>query len=91
LFDGLLVDWKTDPADLRLKSGEMPFHLFPFCSPENSQKYIPKKVLKHHVALGYQYPSYIIPKENGTVCVISDFRVLNLKHHRNINEFRIQS
>jgi hypothetical protein len=25
LFDGLLGDWKTDPVDLRLKSGEMPF------------------------------------------------------------------
>jgi hypothetical protein len=23
LFDGLLGDWKTDPVDLRLKSGEI--------------------------------------------------------------------
>jgi hypothetical protein len=29
--------------------------------------------------LEYQSPSFIIPKKNGTVRVVSDFRVLNLK------------
>jgi hypothetical protein len=34
LFDGSLGDWKTDPVDLQLKSGEMPFHLSPFPVPK---------------------------------------------------------
>jgi hypothetical protein len=34
LFDGLLGYWKTDPVDLRLKSGEMPFQLSPFPLPK---------------------------------------------------------
>ena len=36
-------------------------------------------VLQPQVALEYQSPSFIIPKKNGTVRVVSDFRVLNLK------------
>jgi hypothetical protein len=35
--------------------------------------------LKPQVASDYQYPSFIIPKKNGTVRIVSDFRVLNSK------------
>jgi hypothetical protein len=34
-------------------------------------------VLNPQVASEYQSPSFIIPKKNGTVRVVSDFRVLN--------------
>jgi hypothetical protein len=36
-------------------------------------------ILKPQVALEYQSPSFIIPKKNGTVRVVSDFRELNSK------------
>jgi hypothetical protein len=86
LFDGLLGAWKTDPVDLRQKSGEMPFQLSPFPAPKIHKETLKKeinrlcdlRVLKPQVASEYQSPSFIIPK-NGTVCVVSDFRVLNLK------------
>jgi hypothetical protein len=87
LFDGLLGAWKTDPADLRLKSGEMPFQLSPFPVPKIHEETLKKEinrlcdwgVLKPQVASEYQFPSFIIPKKNGTVRVVSDFRVLNSK------------
>jgi hypothetical protein len=87
LFDGLLGDWKTDPVELQLKSGEMPFQLSPFPVPKIHEETLKKEinrlcdlgVLKPQVVLEYQSPSFIIPKKNGTVCEVSDFRVLNLK------------
>jgi hypothetical protein len=95
LFDGLLGDGKRDPVDLRLRSGEMPFQLshFPVLKihEETFKKEINRlcelAVLKPQVALEYQSHSFIIPKKNGTVRVVSDFRVLNL----NFNKFLIQS
>jgi hypothetical protein len=85
LFDGLLGDWKTDPVDLRLKSGEMPFQLSPFPVPKIHEETLKKEInrlcdlgiLKPQVVLEYQSSSFIIHKENGTVRVVSDFRVLN--------------
>jgi hypothetical protein len=85
LFDGLLGDWKTDPVDLRLKSGEMPFQLSPFPVPKTHEETLKKEInrlcdlgiLKPQVVLEYQSSSFIIHKENGTVRVVSDFRVLN--------------
>jgi hypothetical protein len=87
LFDGSLGDWKTDPVNLRLKSGEMPFQLSPFPVSKIHEETLKKEinrlcdlgVLKPQVVLEYQSPSFIIPKKNGTVRVVSDFRVLNSK------------
>jgi hypothetical protein len=83
----LLGDWKTDPVDLRLKSGEMYFQLSTFPVPKIHEETLEKEinricdlgVLKPQVALEYKSPSFIIPKKNGTVRVVSDFRVLNSK------------
>jgi hypothetical protein len=41
--------------------------------------YYDLRVLKVQVSFEYQSPSSIIPKKNGTVRVVSDFRVLNSK------------
>jgi hypothetical protein len=65
----------------------MPFQLSPFPVPKIHEETLKKEinrlcdlgVLKPQFALEYQSPSFIIPKKNGTVCVVSDFRVLNLK------------
>jgi hypothetical protein len=87
LFDGLLRNRKTDPVDLRLKSGEMLFLLSPFSVPKIHEETLKKEinrlcdlaVLKPQVASEYQSPSFIIPEKNGTVRVVSDFRVSNSK------------
>jgi Reverse transcriptase (RNA-dependent DNA polymerase) len=90
LFDGSLGNWKTDPVHLHLKKGEMPFHLPPFPVPKFHEETLKKEikrlcelgVLQPQVASEYQSPSFIIPKKNGTVRVVSDFRILNSKLQR---------
>jgi hypothetical protein len=65
----------------------MPFQLSPFPVPKIHEETLKKEinrlcdlgVLKPQVVLEYQSPSFIIPKKNGTVCVVSEFRVLNSK------------
>jgi hypothetical protein len=65
----------------------MPFQLSPFPVPKIQEETLKKEinrlcelgVLKPQVALEYQSPSFIIPKKNKTVRVVSDFRVLNSK------------
>jgi hypothetical protein len=65
LFDGLLGYWKTDPVDLRLKTGEMPFQLSPFLVPKVYEETLKKEINR------------LCDKKKGTVRVVSDFRVLN--------------
>jgi hypothetical protein len=38
LFGGSMGDWKTDPVDLQLKSGEMQFELSLFPLPKRLKK-----------------------------------------------------
>jgi hypothetical protein len=90
LFDGTLGDWNTEPVSFKLKEGAKPFQLSPFPVPKIHEDTLKKEiqrlcnlgVLKPQVALEYQSPSFIIPKKNGTVRVVSDFRVLNSKLQR---------
>jgi hypothetical protein len=46
LFDAMLGDWKTDPVDLRLKPGEMPFQLSPFPVPEIHEEIFKKEIIR---------------------------------------------
>jgi Reverse transcriptase (RNA-dependent DNA polymerase) len=90
LFDGTLGDWKTDPINFKLKEGAKPFQLAPFSVPKIHEDTLKKEiqrlcdlgVLKPQEASEYQSPSFIIPKKNGTVRVVSDYRVLNSKLQR---------
>jgi Retroviral aspartyl protease len=90
LFDGTLGDWNTEPVNFKLKQGATPFQLPPFPVPKIHENTLKKEiqrlcnlgVLKPQVASEYQSPSFIIPKKNGTVRVVSDFRVLNSKLQR---------
>jgi hypothetical protein len=70
--------------------GEMPFHLPPFPVPKIHEETLKKEfkrqcelgVLQPQVASEYQSPSFVITKKNGTVRVVSGFRVLNSKLQR---------
>jgi hypothetical protein len=44
LFDHLLGEWKTDPLDLRLKSGEIYFQLSPFPIPKIHEETLEKEI-----------------------------------------------
>ena len=84
LVDGSLGNWKTDPVHLHLKIIEMP-HVSPFSIPKIHEQSLKKEikrlcdlgVLQPQVASEYQSPSLFLPKQNGTIRIVSDFRVLN--------------
>jgi Reverse transcriptase (RNA-dependent DNA polymerase) len=90
LFDGTLGNWKTDPLSFKLKEGAKPFQLAPFSVSKIHETTLKREiqslcdlgVLKPQVASEYLSPSFIIPKKNGTVRVVSDFRVLDSKLQR---------
>ena len=90
IFDGRLGEWKTDPADLELKDGEEPHCQRHYPVPRIHREVF-KKDLERLGKLGvlektndseWGSPSFIIPKKNGTVRFISDFRRLNQKIKR---------
>ena len=85
MFDGSLGDFKTSPVHLELKEGAKPYHGKAFPVPHIHKKTL-KKEIERLVALGvlrkcsdseWGCPTFIIPKKNGTVRFISDFRKLN--------------
>ena len=85
LFDGTLGEWNTTPVNLVLKAGSEAFQLKPFDVPRIHLDTLKKEikrlcrigVLRRVAVAEYASPSFIIPKKNGTVRVVSDFRVLN--------------
>ena len=90
LFDGTLGEWKTEPVEFELKEGVTP-HSQRYYPMPHIHKETFKKEIKRLVQLGvlervteseWGSPTFIIPKKDGTVRVISDFRKLNTKIKR---------
>ena len=85
LFDGTLGDWKTEPVSLELKGGAKPNHGRAFPVPKIRKATLVNElnrlcklgVLEFQPASEWAAASFIIPKKDQTVCVISDFRELN--------------
>ena len=87
IFDVDLGEWKTDPVDLELKEGAEPHSQQHYPIPRIHRDVF-KKYLDRLVKLGvlertneseWGSPTFIIPKKDGTVRFISDFRRLNQK------------
>ena len=86
LFDGTLGTWNIDPVDLELKPGAKPYHARPYPIPQihkevtlnEIQRLESVGVLKRCLE-GSQWatPTFIVPKKEGTVRIVTDFRVLN--------------
>ena len=85
LFDRHLGKWKSEPYDIELKEGAVPFHAKPYGIPK-IHEYTMKKEVERLCKIGvlkkinrseWAAPTFIIPKKNGTVRFISDFRELN--------------
>jgi hypothetical protein len=85
LFDGTLGDWQTKPVSFQLKEGIKPYHGRAFPVPHIHLKTLRKEVerlcelgvLKRQPSSEWASPTFIIPKKEGTVRFISDFREVN--------------
>ena len=85
LFDGTLGDWKLKPVSLELREGSVPYSTRPYPIPEKyfttSRKEVERLceigVLKRQRESEWVSPTFITPKKDQTVRVVSDFRRLN--------------
>jgi hypothetical protein len=85
LFDGKLGTWTQDPYHIELKPDAKPYHSRAFAIPKIHEPTLKKEVqrlcdigvLKRVNRSEWAAPCFIIPKKNGTVRFITDFRKLN--------------
>lgn len=85
LFDGELGEWKGPPVDIPLKPGATPYHARAYPIPvihlkpfkQDLDRLVEAKVLTKVNRSEWAAPSFIIPKKDGRVRFISDFRRLN--------------
>jgi hypothetical protein len=85
LFDGTLGHWHGETYDIELKPDAKPYHArcypIPKVYEETTKKEVERLctigVLKKVNRSKWDAPTFIIPKKNGMVHFISDFRELN--------------
>ncbi len=85
LFDGTLGDWKLPPVSFELKEGAKPYHGRQYPIPKIHKATLMKEIdrliligiLKWQPLSKWALLSFIIPKKDHTVRMISDFRELN--------------
>ena len=85
LFDGTLGQWKTDPVKIELKDGAKPVNARWYPVPKINKETF-KKELMRLVEIGvlevvheseWGTPVFIIPKKEGTIRFVIDFRKVN--------------
>jgi hypothetical protein len=87
LFNGTLGDWNLPPLSFKLMEGMKPYHGRPYPIPHKHKAVLIKKikqlcnigVLVWQPSLQWASPTFIIPKKDSTVHILSDFREIN-KH-----------
>ncbi len=85
LFDGTLGDWDCKPVSLQLKEGAQPYHGRPLPIPKKHVDTLKKEiqrlcnlgVLKWQADSKWALPTFIIPKIDNTIRVVSNFREIN--------------
>jgi hypothetical protein len=85
LFDGTLGTWKGEDYNIELRSDATPYHARAFPIPRIHEQTLQHEVdqlckigvLKKVNRSEWAAPTFIIPKKDGTVPFISDFRELN--------------
>ena len=85
MFDGNIGTWHGKPYDIKLKPDAETYHGKPFPVPRiheltfkqelNRLEYL--KLIKKVNLSHWGAPTFLIPKEDNTVCFIYDFRYLN--------------
>jgi hypothetical protein len=80
LFDGTLGKWNTDPIDIETNPDQKPSSARYYPVPKINKATF-RTELKHLVEIGVltpvQQPVFIIPKKEGTVRFLTDFRRIN--------------
>jgi hypothetical protein len=92
LFKGQGGNYNGEPVELELLPGSKPFYAKPFLIPKAYQQVMHDKIarlesiglLTNVPAAEWAAPTFIIPKKNQTVRVITDFRGLNKCLKRNL-------
>ena len=92
LFDGKLKKYTGKQIRLELKQNAIPVHCKPFPVPHKHSDVFKKEckrlcdedVLEPVGATEHAYPTFIIPKKDGTVRWVSDFRKLNVNLRRRV-------
>ena len=90
LFDGTLGDWDTEPVDFELKEDAKPHsaRYYPMARIHKEtfkteiKRLVKLKVLEEVRESEWGSPTFILPKKNGSVRFLSDFRQLNTKIKR---------
>ena len=90
MFDGTLGNYTGTEYKIELLEGVKPYHAKPFPIPKVHEETLKTEVnrlvkigvLKRKNNSEWAAPTFIIPKKNGTVRFISDFRELNKKIKR---------
>jgi len=90
LFDGTLGEWNTEPVSFQFKEDVVPPSQTPYSTPRVHRETFRKElrrlceigVLKEVRESQWGTPTFIIPKKDGRVRFISDFRKLNQKLKR---------
>jgi len=85
LFEGKLGLWDTPPITLELEKGAVPFHARAYPIPHIHEATVRKEVerlckegvLEKDSNTEWAAPTFIIPKKEGTVRLVTDFRQLN--------------
>lgn len=90
MFDGTLGKWTGDPYKIHLKSDAQPYAARPYPIPQIHKAALDKEiarlcelgVLRKVNRSEWTAPSFIIPKKDGSIRFISDFRELNIRIKR---------
>ena len=85
LFDGTLGIWEIEPVSFEVKKGMKPYHGKAYPVPKAYKETLMKEVnrlceigvLKWQASSEWASPSFIIPKKDGTIRTVSDFREVN--------------
>ena len=85
LFHRSLGKWEGEPYHIQLREGTTPYHGRPYTVPKAYEQTLKLEldrlvrigVLKKVNCLEWAFPSFIIPKKNGTMRFINDLRELN--------------
>ncbi len=85
LFNDTLGDWKTKPVSFQLKEGSKPYHGRAFPVPKIQKEGLIREierlcklgVLERQPESEWASPSFIVPKKNGIVRFLSNFREVN--------------
>ena len=90
LFDGTLGTWRSTPYAIQLRENVQPYHAKPFPIPRIHEQTL-KVELQRLCDIGvlrrinhseWAAPTFVIPKKDGLVRFISDFRKLNKRIRR---------